>query len=436
MLGCCLGAVTMSKADPPSATKELAEAREFLRKRQAQAAEGAPGFPYRRQESTTEEALAILREQRRFVPTNDPDIVRRGIFRFDRKPEEERIRRTEEFIRRVQPGPFEDPNYFALLAYQAASIEMALPQFQRQPQVKDPFSRIILGTVHGGEVNAFAQAFPRTGYTVVLVQSGLIDFVYQSAKAVVEAINPFRTPDKSALSTANMDMDRIRAELKVNEAPVNRVYRTLESYFFKGYPRAFANETVADEQVPFLGGLIWMAERWITAHEYGHGLALPIDFSKAPYNANQAEEYFADCAATTLTVASGWSLDHLPAEVSLAGANFALACLKTCRRAKSVVTRGKEVRDEGNGSHPPNELRALQNIASFRQFFDVQYDGGRVPEPTFVMRKKAPAQHGFGTEQSERAYFFSNVLFEMWPAVKERLTEQYRNKRQLHPMWG
>jgi hypothetical protein len=54
-------------------------------------------------------ALKALRYQSRFEPTADPNTVTRGIFKFERHKEEERLRLAEDLIRRVDPGPYEDP---------------------------------------------------------------------------------------------------------------------------------------------------------------------------------------------------------------------------------------------------------------------------------------------------------------------------------------
>jgi hypothetical protein len=40
--------------------------------------------------------------------------------------EQERWRRTVDIMKRVQPGPLEDPSYLEMLARQAASVEMSL----------------------------------------------------------------------------------------------------------------------------------------------------------------------------------------------------------------------------------------------------------------------------------------------------------------------
>ncbi|HSY99642.1 MAG TPA: hypothetical protein VK788_09105 [Terriglobales bacterium] len=437
LLGNCMKtlALAMMPFDPQSSEPGLSEARRFLRKAQASAAKDAPGFPYKSLENVTEQSLILLKVQRRLDPTSDVNTVRRGVSHFHREDEEERIRHSEELVRRVQPGPFEDPGYFAFLAYEAASIEMALPKLG-----KERFSQYLLGTIHEASVNAFSKQFDSTGYTVVLLYSGLIDFIYQCAKAVVEALHPVRTPesgshDRRSLVQATMDLEKIRAELKANDAPVNRVYRTLESYFFKGYPRAFANETLLAEHVPMLEVLVSMAERWTLAHEYGHGLASGLDFSKAPGKSSWSEEFVADNSAAILTVSSAASLDDVRPEFALSGGNFSLACLDIIRRAYSIVTTGCEGQDSGSKTHPPYKLRAERNIAVFRQFFDYRDNGDAGFDLDFVLREETPAEHGFGSEYEGRVYAFSNVLFDIWPAVKERLGQQFTARRPLHKIW-
>lgn len=424
--------LTMIQGSVLYSASGLDEARRFLREEQAKAAKGRPGFPYANRENVTEQSLSRLMTQRQYVPTGDPNMVRRGVLHFDRRQEEERIRRSGELVRRVEPGPFEDPGYFAFLAYEAASFEMtALPQ-----EGWGGFSRFLLGTVHTASVNAFSQQSEADGYWVVLLNSGFIDFVYQSAKAVIEALHPVRSVDNKSFVQANTDPQKIRAELKVNDAPANRVYRTLESYFFGGYPRAFTNETLLEEHIPPLESLVSMAERWTLAHEYGHGLALDLDFRKAP-NPSWAEEFFADGQATILTVLSALSLDGVPPEVPLSGGVFTLACLNLVRRAYSIVTTGQDSQDSGSATHPPYKRRAEQNVTVFRHYFDVQYkDGGRAGlDWQFKLRKNLPAEDTFVREHREGVYVFANVLFDIWPAVKQRLAEQFKAKRPLHEMW-
>ena len=84
-----------------------------------------------------------------------------------------------------------------MLAYQAASLELAVDDV-----APDRFLRFLLGTAHTAEVNAFCRRLGAGDYTVVVVNSGLVDFIYQSAKVVIEAFAPnaYRRARTSPLS--------------------------------------------------------------------------------------------------------------------------------------------------------------------------------------------------------------------------------------------
>lgn len=232
-------------------------------------------------QSRTDAALERLQEITRFKPTEEPNTVRRGAFKYDRELESERIGRAQSLILRVAPGPFEDPNYFAILAYQAASVEMAyrfIPEAFKDKGTgqgasrPDLFSKFLLGTVHAPVVNAFSDKVAKDGYSIVLLKSGLVDFIYQAAKAVVEALNPSLSDDDRSGVTERYDPEMVRARLVSDPGSVERLYRTLEAYFFRGYPRASWGETIPQEYDPVLGLLVGLAERWVIGHEYGHGL--------------------------------------------------------------------------------------------------------------------------------------------------------------------
>lgn len=403
------------------------EARFKLRKDQADAAKGAPGFPYADLPDTTQQALEQLHIQRRVVPTDDPDRVRRGEFSFHRDLEQERMQRAEDLIRRIEPGPFENPGYFAYLAYEVASFELAFST------LRDQFSRVLFGTVHDANAESSSRHTTAGACTVVFMNSGLIDFFYQAAKASIEAQRPVRS--RNFVQT-DADLKDVRDRLKINPAPVERLYHTLESYFYLGYPRAFPNEPLLPEQSVVMDALKGMTERWAIAHEYGHRLALGLNFEKSPGSAAWSEEYFADVNATVLTVLSAARLDRLPPEVSLGGGNFALACLEIVRRAYSIVTTGLQGEDVGTETHPPSRERAQQNIAIFRRFFNVKYDTtDHGFDLSLVVPGKTTNGDSFGSDRVAQAYAPANVLLAIWPAVKERLLQQYKSKRPLHKIW-
>ena len=391
--------------DLPHAAPSLQEARRFLRDLQAQ--HPTPGGAVAAVQGTSvlDACLALLNARRDFQPTDDPQEVKRGGLYFHRALEEKRIEVAEELVQRIAPGPFEDPVYLALMAYQAASITMALPDDRPGGQRKDPdWSRFLIGTVHYPEPNAFAQSFIRSGYTVVVLHSGLIEFAYQAAKATVAAMHPGPSSDPQ---------------------PVERLYCTLEACFFKGYPRAFQNEAVPQEHMLALTRLIGMAERWIIGHEFGHGLATEVGWNWAPVESpERAEEYFADNNATLLTALSAAKLDGYPPESALVGGTFSLACLDVFQRGLSLVRHGKESSGEGSGEHPGNKVRAQNIVAFFRSFFEASAPG------------QAAADVEDSAQLGNRVFLHANALLDLWKQVRPRLMNDFVQGRPLAPMWS
>ena len=369
----------------------------------------------------TDAALKYLDVLTQFEPTGDPDAVRRGAF-YNRARETKRIARAAALIRRVAPVSLEDPNYLAFLAYQAASVELAYEHLPDGLAGRDAFSRFLLGTVHNAEINALAVGMPSGGYTIVVLNSGLVDFVYQAAKAVIEALAPIRPdPDRSRV-TATFDLKVIEARLRSDPTPADRLYRTLEAYFFHGYPRASAFEKIPDAYGPPLALLVDMAERWMIGHEYGHGLSPAMENVPPEVNPSRAREHLADMLSTVATAFSAAELDGVPPEFSIGGAIFALACLDVRRRAYSILRTGSEQwANVPSPTHPLARDRADSILRVFRQYFDVDYFPSGEFDLRFVLRDSPPQPHSFSSEHAKRAYAFANVLQTIWLPVKERL---------------
>ena len=419
----------MTTAEQTS-TKSLEAARAVLRLEQSEALRGqGPALPG---QPVTGKALERFRELTRTVPDGPTGRWRRGPFTYVPELEAERIARGEALIRRVDPGPHEDANFFAMLAYQAASIELV-----QQDIAPVEFSTFLLGTAHAAEVNAFSQRLPAGHYTVVVLNSGLVDFVYQSAKVVVEAMHPVRTTGaERGLVKASTDLDVIRAGLAMNQAPIERLYLTLEAYFFHGYPRATAFETVPDEQHPPLSLVVSLAERWIIGHEYGHGVAPAMTELPAGMNPSWAEEYFADVSSMVATVASAKKLDAVAPEFSLGGAIFALACLDLRQRALYLLLTGDEHPPAGESTtHPANCDRATSLIDQFRHFFDIDYHPDHTSDLWLRPKAEVPRTHGFTADRAAAAYTYANILQAVWVPVRDRVAADYRSQRPLHPMW-
>jgi hypothetical protein len=55
-------------------------------------------------------------------------------------------------------------------------------------------------------------------------------------------------------TSSNVHDNEVRSELSRNAEPIERLYRTLEAYFFKGQPRAFVGENLREEDHLCRGG--------------------------------------------------------------------------------------------------------------------------------------------------------------------------------------
>jgi hypothetical protein len=389
------------------------------------------------EQPVTQAALKSIEELTRFIATEDPHKVRRGSFTYNRELEVKRIDRAKAIIRRTDPGPFEDPNYISLLAYQAASIEMAFDEITMHVADSAYFSRFLLGTIAAPDIDAFALKEFSEGYGILVFYSGLIDFIYQASKVIVEALEPSRATNGHSLVSANFNLDDLRNRLNLNLKPADRLYKTLEAYFFHGYPRASAYEIVPEEHSPVLSIVVRLAERWVIGHEYGHILMPTIKQIPDSVNAFNVEEYFADKMATLATVLSAFELDKIAPEIILGGAIFALACLDILQRAYNILTFGDEF---GSNTEEMTlvkpEERAQNIIIYFNQFFDVEYlpDGGI--RLSFILRQEVPQNHNFPNERIKHAYKYAKVLLIVWEQVKLRFMEDYNQKRPIHPSWN
>lgn len=396
---------------------------------------------------TTEQTLQFLLEQTRYESTDDPDRVRRGGFSYHRELEDKRIILAENLIRRADPGPYEDSNYLALLAFQAASLELVLSDLIGEKQAQERPLKFILGTLHNPELNAFSQITPIGDFTIVAYYSGLIDFVYQAAKAVVEAMNPAWTEDGKVRVHSTTDLDKISAGLEKNRAPIDRMWKTLEAGFFRGYPRYYVGEEIKQEYLMPLSILVRMAERWVIAHEYGHALLKPrfadmngsseAGFGKvSPENPNWDEEFAADNSATILTIFSASKLDGLPPEFALSGGIFSLNCSNILQKSLSVLCTGEESIDEGCETHPPIKARMDNMVNCFIQFFDFEYvQGGPTWNLSYVRREEPRVDQPYSSKYLDLFYFNANVLNRIWVHIKPILENQYQAQRPLHRMW-
>ena len=421
-----------------STRTDLVEARRVLRQKQATYGHQSGAALTSRPRSTLEGTLQALQWRKQFEPTNDPGIVRRGLWKFEREIEEERIHLAEDLVREVDPGPFEDPTSLAILAYQAASVEMAAGH--RPDRGNHRSSRILLGTIASADADAFACVLSQSGYTIVGVHSALIDLIHQAARATVAAEHPGRSNDGKSDIKADVSPDALEMELSRNRGPVDRLYRTLEAYFFKGYPRASSNEELREEGYWVLTQMVGMAERFVIAHEIGHRFSVSLDWQTAASanNIKWLQEFSADQHSMIATVLSGQTLDHVDPAVSLSGSIFSLACLSMLGQGIGILRERRVPADEGSDSHPPWQLRAEQVVEDFHRFLHAELRPDS--RGCLVTRIRKPGET-IEVEKSVRehirsgAFAHANALFVVWKRVQEMLQQDYDSGRQLHSMW-
>lgn len=415
-------------------TQGLAQARELLREMQAE--HPLPNAAWASGGSTLDACLLELGKRKVFESTGNPSAVRRDGMVFDPTLELQRIALAEDLVRRTDPGPSEDPSYLALLAYQAASLELAISPL-KQAKNGELWSRFLLGTIDAHELNAFAQRFADHGYTIVCLYSGLVEFAYQAAKCVVPLLMSGRVSGHHGLAIEESDSSAIAQRLAANSEPAERLYRTLEAYLYNGYPRAVANETVPPQHVPLLSLLIGLSERWVVAHEYGHGLSLLARWDSERHTSH-AEEYFADANATLLTALSGARLDGLPPDFAVVGGTFALASLEVARRGVYLALTGEESKDLGDMDHPSNRARAESIFKFFNESLIVHSAPNGPSDLTIEVVDPASRPRldpAFVQRRRQRIFQFPTALLMIWKQIEPRVLADYRNGRELHPIW-
>ena len=279
------------------------------------------------------------------------DWIHSSGFKYPTHTERLRWARTREIITRSSPGADEDSSYLEIVARQAASVEMILRGEQgdqhntRNAAICD---HVLLGTFPTINPDAFARR--HRDFFFVLLSAGLIEFVYQAAKAAVLSWKPVM-PGGGAAAFKSEPED-VEAVLAENPLPVSLLGMTLQAYLFRGLPRAVGySPPPRNYQLP-LQILTNCNERFIVAHEYGHTLHDALDVVH-PGASVIEEEFAADIFAFHLVVASGRVLDLMPPNFSTQGAYFTLTALDIIRQALDLVRYGEIREDRGFAGHPP-----------------------------------------------------------------------------------
>jgi hypothetical protein len=409
--------------DPGALTPgALARARGLLRQIQAGGATSTG--------SVLPAVLTCLARYREFEETADPNTVRRSGYCYSRVLELQRIGLAEQLAKRVDPGPLEQPARFASLAYAAASIELALPD---TPMGTRPFSgwdRMLLGTVRSRDFNSGYGLIEEHGFSLVWINSALIDIIDQAATAVSMATAV--PPLAGTSARENLLPDRVRDLIRENPGAVDHLYGALEAYIFEGRPRAFPEEAFERRGLA-LSTLISMAYRWVIGHEYGHGFVATLR-DKA-LMIGQREELIADLSATIQTAYAATRLDGLPPELGAGGGAFFLACHEILDRAVSIARSGSEAPGAGDVAHPPAEARVVALVDAFGSMV-VSSAGPDGIDLSIRDRLEPPDPNATTTKSMhDQMLGHARALFEIWFQVKPRLFADFQAKRAVHEMW-
>jgi hypothetical protein len=414
-----IGHQSVPDPGPPEPTA-LATAREFLRERQA---EWARGLPIEPSDNVLDDAL-LMAGNREAGSVRDGRYIRAGAFKYEAAQEEARWAMTREILRRVSPGPHEDPRYLEMLAREAASVEYILAgdrtASDRSGVPAEILSRILIGTTGAPWSEGYSASI--AGMAIIIVSAGMMSLMYQTSKAVVLAWKQ-KTPPKNrtvAFSTSREDTEDV---LKHDPYPVELFHDTLVTWLYEGFPRASHSRAPAQPYQWPLTLLISGAERFVMAHEYGHALidqlnvttrdGQTLGFPPAPTSWDR--ELRADAVAIAAVVQSSRELDQLPSNMALQGAIVAMKVHQVLGQALAIATRGVAGPDVGSASHPPLERRIAQVQQTYLQHLA---DTERVRDS--IRGMLVPSQ----------------TIEQLWERVAPRLTAYYRARRVLHPIWS
>ena len=317
------------------------------------------------------------------------DFYRIGIFKYPAQLEPIRWQRTYNVIKRVNPGVDESPVYLAMLARQAATVELIITNFGlADKKLCDACDRILLGTTAEPSMNS--ECLPQFDSSWVILCNGLIDFVYQAAKAVVLSWRP-KPPDPGATVSLGSTISDVESVLAEDERPLKLLLHNLHSFLFLGQPRPRKYNPPSPIYHPALSQLTNCNERFVIAHEYGHAVFQQLRAVGAldQYSENRSEELDADQFAFVATLNSSSQLDLIAPNCALQGGFFVVQCVEIIRQAVNLVRHCKTGEDKGDGVHPPNSVRKtfLEKLYNNQHLesegrYNLDLEGALVPAQT------------------------------------------------------
>ncbi len=369
------------------------------------------------EEQQLEQALECARRYQKAAESAGK-YLRIGCFKYPPKLEKLRWHRTEDVIRRVRPGIDEDPKYLAELAREAASLEIVISKAHTgspDPMLLNRCDHVLLGTTAELEVDASSEQ--KAGFVLVLLRNGLIEFLYQAAKAVVLSWRPMR-PKPGISGRMGVSAADVEKVLQRDHSTLECLSRTLHAYMFRGQPCPVGFDLRPQpKHVPPLSLLTIFNERFVIGHEYGHALWQDLNaaYTRPAGISEWADEFTADFFAWFFTTISAAELDLVPPNVALQGGFFALYALEILRKTRDLIEFGSIQQDKGTKSHPPNQQR-------------------------IDFLKKLYQQQNFGTTAKfdldlEEALIPAKTLEYLWSRIEHQFVDAFHQGRQLFPIW-
>ena len=371
----------------------------------------ASGDPY-------QEALELQRQWEQGASIENGRIRPPGSpFSYPYESETKRFQRTEQIISRVRPGPQENLDIFALLARQAATIEIFLAPVPQGNHLIFP------GTVLATNMLLFADVVNGERFDLILLNASFVDFVYQITKVSVQSwkLTSGLEGPRASFQTGPED---VRETLKSRPELTEGFYRCLSEYVCDGLPGESTQGAPHPVYQAPLSVLDSCAERFMLAQGYAQVLLLDPRFALPPGLFPKARKDFLrddwvtapDRLAAWITMKTGAEMDLVDPMIALQGCLIALHCLEVIESAVDLLA--PRLRDPYRASRP---APAQRHQALEGAFFSITLAQG-VPE--------AEARQAL-----EAAIQAARVPRLLWDQVRERFAREHQGVSQPSLVW-
>jgi hypothetical protein len=360
---------------------------------------------------------------------------------------------AEKIIDRIQPGKYEDGRYIALIAKEAARIELGLlfdmDTLNLLGEVRPALDRIIFGTVANPKSEPLTSKFGK--HVIITIPSAVVYLLYGMAKSVASV---WSGPTKARAGWSRSAQLRelaagdMAAAVHADPAASQVVEQLFSSWFFDGSARAHPSPPPEWDSMGKTAELVSCAERFVLAHEYGHALAdefgmkFPWLIDRAPKDSID-REHRADFVGTVLLAMSGTQVSDFDALTCVQGAVLALKTHEIMSDAIHLARGGGGNLVWSSEDYPSFSDRLEQVIHTFHGYTDYQdttrgiraalnRERGLAPPTETPLSKYRESDPDFYTAILTLPAHTAGLL---WNEVRPRLEKQLQSGRRLHPIW-